>query len=196
MNEILQAMLQNALDITRGAQIPAHLEPVAFGKVIDILTANVAARRERNTGAALNNLQHQEVQVSKESPTLTIAAKLRLDHSVVEQVFSSDSAKGIEVIIGAGRLEAAKKAGTQQIAILVAGGRQIAGVEEWTSTKLIGEVCQHYGKFDSDNFARVIKELHDFFGFRGKGRMTEVKINRPGTERLSSLISALTEPAH
>jgi hypothetical protein len=196
MTENLQAVLRKALDITKSVQIPAHLEPIAFGKIIDLLTTGPIVGRKENSAAPLVDLQHQGAQISEESTTQKVAAKLGLDPSVVEQVLSSDATKGIEVIIGAGRLEPTKKVGSQQIAILVAGGRQLAGLEEWTSTKLIREVCQNYGKFDSDNFARDIKELHDFFGFRGKGRMTEIKINRPGTEGLGALISRLTESAH
>jgi hypothetical protein len=195
MKENLQLIIRNALDITQGAQVPPHLESVAFGKVLDILAARSESDGRTNSGVPPSAAQRQERHTPDESPTKRIAAKLGLVLSVVEQVFSSDAGNGIEVIIGPGRLGASKKAGTQEIAILVAGGRQIAGLEEWTSTKRIREVCDHYRKFDSDNFARDIKELDDVFGFKGKGRMMEVKINRPGTDRLSSLITTLTDPS-
>lgn len=194
MKENLQLIIKNALDITQGAEVPAHLESVAFAKVFDILASHIESDGRTNVGVPPSTVQRRETQVPDESPTQSIAAKLGLALSVVEQVFSSDIANGIEVIIGPGRLGASKKAGTQEIAILVAGGRQIAGLEEWTSTKRIREVCDHYGKFDNRNFARDIKELDGVFGFKGKGRMMEVKINRPGTDRLSSLITTLTEP--
>ena len=193
MNETLDTMLKEALDITQKAQIPSHLEPIAFGKVIDLLTGGNGVVRKPSMGAPGNKSEYQQAEHSRESATDTIAAKLGLDVSVVEQCFASDPTKRIELIIGAGRLETNKKQAAQQIAILIAGARQIAGIEEWTTAKLIGETCQLYNKLDRGHFARDIKELHDFFGFRGKGKMMAVKINRPGMDRLSLLITTLTE---
>lgn len=193
MSDVLKNILQSALAITRDAQLPANLEPMAYAKVIDILAAGITVK-EPAAEAPIN--RRTPTADFADSRTQMLADKLKLDKSVVEQVFSVDVEKGIEVIIGARKLESGKGPAAQQLALLVAGGRQVAGVEEWTSTGQIRAVCEQYGKFDSANFAQDIKELDNYFGFRGKGRMREVKINRPGTEKLTSLITELAENLH
>jgi hypothetical protein len=68
------------------------------------------------------------------------------------------------------------------IALLVAAGRQAAGMEEWTQATAIREVCRNFGVLDVANFATEVASLGDVFLVRGKGQSREFKVTRHGYE--------------
>lgn len=182
-----EEVLAEALRVTREAQLPPHLESVAFEKAIDAFsgTARIAA----DTGKGRQSLKADSV--TQDNAIDRIASKLGIDLSLVEEVFSFDPEAGIQLIVGVGKLETEKTAATRELATLVAGSRQLGGIEDWTQARRIREVCQHYGKFDSANFAATLTQMDDIFGFKGKGQGREVRLNKPGSEEFKRLIVAL-----
>lgn len=192
MEETFTNILENALQLTQAANLPPHLEPIAFEKAIDSLTGREKPRldqlRTMTTPARATKLNLD----SSASPVQAIAEKLTLDSATVEEIFSPDEENGIQLIVGAGKLGTEKKAAMRSLAILVAGGRQLGGIEEWTNVTAIREVCQQYGRLDAKNFSTTVLGLDDVFGFRGKGAAREVRINRTGWDELKVLIARLT----
>ena len=182
-----EEVLAEALRVTREAQLPPHLESVAFEKAIDAFYGTASIVSDVGKG-------RQSLKVDGETennPIDRIASKLDIDLSLVEEVFSFDPETGIQLIIGVGKLEAEKTAATRELATLVAGSRQIGGIEEWTQARTIREVCQNYGRFDSSNFAATLTQMDDFFGFKDKGLDRKVKLNKLGCEEFKRLIVAL-----
>lgn len=182
-----EEVLAEALRVTREAQLPPHLESVAFEKAIDAFygTASIVS----DTGQRRQSLKVEGE--TQNNPIDRIASKLDIDLSLVEEVFSFDPETGIQLIVGVGKLEAEKTAATRELATLVAGSRQLGGIEEWTHARTIREVCQNYGRFDSSNFAATLTQMDAFFGFKDKGLDRKVKLNKLGSEEFKRLIVAL-----
>jgi hypothetical protein len=182
-----EEVLAEALRVTREAQLPPHLESIAFEKAIDAFygTASIAA----DIGKGRQSLKVDGA--TQSNPIDRIASKLDIDLSLVEEVFSFDPETGIQLIVGVGKLEAEKTAATRELATLVAGSRQLGGIEDWTQARTIREVCQHYGRFDSANFAATLTQMDEFFGFKDKGLDRKVKLNKLGCEEFKRLILTL-----
>ena len=129
---------------------------------------------------------------STAEPSLAQALAARLKRPVEELADIYDfSADPVALIVSPGRLASTVARATEQIALLVVASRQAASNDVWTSTSEIRAVCQEYARFDSSNFAATVTSLHDEFAFRGTGRSREVRLTRPGWEKVSSLLSEL-----
>ena len=120
-----------------------------------------------------------------------ISAAMKLPREVVELVY--DVRDGELTLIVAPRMLATDKANaTRQLAQLVAGGRQAAGVEEWTAIDSVRSVVTDYGRLDSGNFASYIGKLDKVFRFTGKGAKREMKVTRPGMEEIAQLVRSVS----
>ena len=95
-------------------------------------------------------------------------------------------------MVGVGKLDSSTATATKQIALLVAGARQLTGVEEWTDSKEIRRICSDYGRFDTTNFAKTIKVMDDAFSFRGKSQQLQVRLHQRGIDKLKQLITSVT----
>jgi hypothetical protein len=115
---------------------------------------------------------------------------LKLDVAIIEEVYYVQDGE-IKLALSTGKLESGKKAGTRQIALLLAAGRQAAGLEDHTSFDKIREVAEDYRRYDSPNFARTLSEMEDEFSFQGSSRNRSVRVSRPGWEAASRLVNAL-----
>jgi hypothetical protein len=121
-----------------------------------------------------------------------IATGLKLDRNLVDQVYHAVD-DTLSVIVSPRRLANSKATATRELAQLVAGGRQAAGLEEWTSAGVIRDVVSDFGKYDTANFAYTVSSMDDVFLLRGKGQSRTVKVSRPGMERVSDLVKSLAE---
>ena len=81
---------------------------------------------------------------------------------------------------------------TKEIALLVAGGRQAAGLEAWTSWDEIRRWCGEFKKLDSGNFAKTMREMDDVFNTRKESeRKLQVRLAKHGWERVADEIRRL-----
>ncbi len=110
----------------------------------------------------------------------------------VGEIYSDNDQGDADLVVGVGKLDNSTASATKQVALLVAGARQITELEQWTESKHIRNVCLHYGRFDSANFAKTVKQMDDAFSFKGKGQQLEVRLHQRGIERLKQLITSLT----
>lgn len=185
--EIHEILIRAKNDVEQ-AELPEALVPIAFTKAVEHLMALALAAQglspEKTTFKPL---------ATAESETLLakIASQLKLGMETVTEVYEEDEESGLIVIVGAGRLNSGKAQGTRQLALLVAGGRQLAELEGWTDTGEIRRSCEAYGKFDSANFAATIGNMEKVFNFRGQGRQRKVRLNRVGEEQLKRLVEEL-----
>ena len=62
----------------------------------------------------------------------TLAARLGVPAETLNDVYTVEGDE-LKYIVAARRLDTQVRAATRQLALLVAGGRQMAGTEEWTS---------------------------------------------------------------
>ncbi len=193
--EVLEAAMKDVED----ARIPVELRPIALWKAID-LRAGIGAVElpgvgSTSTGAGSSRSQ-QGAPTGAAGATpgdslASIAHRLGLDRATVGEVFTVQGGEP-ELIVPVGKLPSKVAAATKEIALLIAGGRQAAGVEEWTSWDIVRAVCTDYKRIDSTNFAKTIREMDDVFNFRRDSeRKVSVKLARPGWDRLAEAIRRL-----
>ncbi|MGH9894074.1 MAG: hypothetical protein ACREA0_19265, partial [bacterium] len=122
-------ILQEAFEAVTGAGLPKEVQGMALGKAVDLMTAGTpaATRREvtkEDLGADPGDLLGK------------IAAKYGVDRDLVEDAYDVEEGK-LSLAISRAKLAGQKAKGTKQIALLVAAGRQAAGLETSTETKVI-----------------------------------------------------------
>jgi hypothetical protein len=184
----IDEILVRAKQEVERANLPEALQAVAFGKVVDLLSGAGKGSQEKA------KLQGSTTagELVQGSPLERIAAKFNLDLDVVDQVLSAD-AESVHLIVAPGKLASSKTEGTQQIALLIAAGRQAAGLDqEWTSLNDIRGVAEEFKKYDGPNFAKHIRRMENDFNFKGSKQKLEVKVARPGWESAKALIVQLS----
>jgi hypothetical protein len=177
-------ILAAALREIEEAKVPDELRPVAFGKVVDLLAAGTQpAPRGRP------RIDHGGDE--SESILDRIAAQLEASpESVAVVYYEQDGDLGIGVAHT--KLASGKASATRQLALVVAAGRQAAGLDDgWTNVGTIRRWCEEFGKFDSPNFAATIREIGEVFSFRGQGQRREIRVLRPGFEKARQLVEEL-----
>jgi hypothetical protein len=195
MEDSFEAILEQALKLTQATNLPTNLQGIAFEKAIDYLLRNTKSQEAERPGIVpLSNVE--KLVDSSQSPIEVLAQKLRIDSSVVQEIFSFEKDTGLQLIVGASKLGSERRAAMRLLAILVAGGRQVAGLEEWTKLSTVREASEEYGKLDATNFSTVVNGMDNFFGYRGKGgAQREMRLNRSGWQELKAVIERLSSDA-
>lgn len=119
---------------------------------------------------------------------ISAATKLEIDD--LETVYSERDGI-LELVLPARRLANDMANATRQLAQIYGLGRQLAGLEEWTTFVSVREVVASYGKLDSKNFASHVAKLDDVSSIRGKSPNKEFKIHRTGREKVLELLQAM-----
>jgi hypothetical protein len=168
------------------AKVPAELRTAAFEKAVEIISRDATSGRSppgsSNTGRAAG---------AGEALVAKIARKLDLPADSIAEAYAESAEGGVDIVIGVGKLDSSTAGATKQLALLLSGGRQLGEVGEWTSSKAIRAVCIHYGRFDSANFAKTVREMDDSFSFRGRSHQLEVRPHQRGIEKLKNLLATL-----
>lgn len=119
-----------------------------------------------------------------------MGAKLKIERDTLELVYAVDD--GVpQVVVSSKKISSNKSVGTRQLGQLVAAGRQLVGIEEWTAAGTIRKVVADYGRLDSSNFAATLQQLENVALVRGKGQQREIKITKPGFENTADMIKSL-----
>jgi hypothetical protein len=174
-------ILREAFDAVKAAELPTEVLGVAMGKAVDLIggvprPSQEEAKKEGGLKVDTGDLLGK------------VAAKLGVARELVDDTYEVVDGD-LVLSIPRPKLDAAKTKGTKQVALLVAAGRQAAGLEEWTETKTIRAVADDYGKFDSPNFASSVAELGDSLKFVGTGAARKVKVRLVGFEEAGKLIT-------
>lgn len=189
--------LTAALKAVTDANIPEELREVAFAKAVDLLAGTVSpasSRSQATNGAPAPQTGRQEVEppkVDSGSALDRIASKLDVGRDRVDEVFA-ESDGTIDIIVSARKLASSKQEGTRQIALLLAAGRQAAGVEEWTGADVIRAKCEDFRKLDSPNFGKALGGMQDEFSLQGPAKKRKVKVSRQGWLAAGDLVKSLT----
>jgi hypothetical protein len=185
----VKRLMREAVQAVEEAEVPEDLRATAFEKSFDALIgAGGADEREtrRDTHAPT-------VVPPSDGPSLEgIAARLGLELALVEEMYYADG-DSLSLTVASSKFDPRKAGATQQIALLLAAGRQAGGWDEWTQVGHIRDACRDYGRFDVANFATTVKRMGDVFSFRGRARQLEVRVTRPGFEQAAALARDLSE---
>lgn len=188
-------VLAEALKDVEEAGVPEDLREIAFAKAFDLRAGTTRASHPSGAsgevgGSAVVPATRGQLD-SGGDPLARIAARLEIDVETVGEVFDVNEGE-VELIVPVGKLPGRVATATKQIALLVAGGRQAAGIEDWTSLDRIREVCAYFKKLDSGNFAKTVREMEDVFNFRNASqRKIQVRLARPGWELLADEVRRL-----
>lgn len=191
--EEIKTMMMEVVKALDEAGVPDDLRVTAFEKAFDAMmgpTVNASEAPDRTLdqrpGDGSGNAE------TTNGPSLAaIARRLGLDPELVGEIYYVEG-DALGLAIASSKLHPKKAAATQQIALLVAAGRQAGGWDEWTPVGRIREVARDYGRFDVANFAGTIKRMGEAFSFRGRGRDVEVRLTRPGYEQAATLARELS----
>jgi hypothetical protein len=185
----IEEILREAATAVAAADVPEDLRSVAFGKAVDLI---VEAPTASDTGTKVGQRprRQQPEAGSKGNPLEMISGRFGTEIEVIDEAYEVE--EGVpQLTIPRSKLANAKKAATQQIALLVAAARQATEVEDWTQSKMTRESVERYGKYNSPNFAAAISELEDDLSFSGKGQSRKVKVRRQGFKNAGTLVEQL-----
>jgi hypothetical protein len=181
-------ILIDTLKDVEEADVPDDLREIAFAKTFDLRAGNVAPRP---AGPSSPITPAKEAPSLGDDPLAKIASRFDVDAATVSEVYAVEDGQ-LELIVPLSKLPKAAATGTKEIALLIAGGRQAGGLEDWTSWEEIRSVCVEFKKYDSANFAKTMREMDDVFNQRRQSeRKYLVKLARPGWDRLSEAIRRL-----
>jgi hypothetical protein len=182
--DFIVEILRKASRVVDDAGIPLDLRPAAFSAAIDLLNAESQVMPDLHIATA----------ATQDSQSATMARVLGISASLLDMVY--DRMDGdVELVIHRSKLPQRKAPAMKTVAMLVAAGRQAAGLDEWTSVNVIREVCRHFGVLDLGNFATEVASLGDAFLVRGKGQSRAFKVTRHGFEEAGRLITQLVDSA-
>jgi hypothetical protein len=172
------------------ANVPDDLRVIAFEKTFDALIGTETPGGGSEPGTEVARRGNVESTTTAVPSLGAVASRLGLEPELVSEIFyiAGDS---VGLAVASSKLDPKKAAATQQIALLIAAGRQASGLEEWTHINWIRDACRDYGRFDVANFASTIKRMGGLFGFRGRARQLEVRLTRPGFEQAAELARQL-----
>jgi hypothetical protein len=193
-DDTIAEILRTAHESVTAAAVPEALQNVAFEKAVDLAAARAGlAPVAPPLSTPTPTLPHDRPPTGDTPPKTLgrIAEKLGLSPATVGEVFHLDG-ETLSLGVGTGQLEASKAKGAEQIALLIAAGRQAGEWDaEWTATTEIHPIADLYGKFDSGNFASTIKKMDEVFSFSGNGTGRKVKVRRKGFEQAAALVKKL-----
>jgi hypothetical protein len=174
---------------------PDDLRVTAFEKLFDLHARAVPGSSPAVVQTRTDTSPHEDFGAPDANGGATaadalraIAARVGVERATVEEVYDLHDGS-VQLIIPTGKLTNRTASAAKEIALLLAGGRQAGGTEEWTSVDVIRDACSDFKKLDSGNFAKTIKSMEDVFNFRKESeRKTSVKLSRPGWEEFGGLV--------
>jgi len=124
-------------------------------------------------------------------PLDKIATKLGVTREQVEEVYEIEREE-LRLIVTPAKLDASHKVGTEQVALLLAAGRQAAELADNTESKAIRDVVDDYGKADS-NFGKIISGMGQYFSLATeKSKNRPVRVRRSAFAAAGELVKSLT----
>jgi hypothetical protein len=188
MMEAREVLIATLKDVSE-TDVPPELRAIAFSKVFDLRARGGAPAPPLPRDGGGGGLGSQ-TPTNPEDKLAAIAAKIGTGRDVAAEVYEVVD-DGLELIIPAGKLDNRVAAGAKEIALLVAGGRQAAGIDDWTSIDVIRKVCGDFKKLDQGNFAKSIRQMETEFNRRETDKRPAVKMSRPGWEQYAALVRRL-----
>jgi hypothetical protein len=183
------AIVRDALQAMKDAELPERLEPAALPALIELLG-------RQSIPAASTALVPYQPAGAHAVPTGNLldrlATKLSIPLEVVEGVYTSDGST-VDISVHPGRLPRSRSTATKALGLLVTAMRQSTGDEEFTSVDEIRRVAQEYDRYDGPNFASAINEMRGSFLVKGSARQRQLKLTRPGWQRAADMVRELGE---
>lgn len=190
-------VLKRTVAALEEVQLDDEFRLLAFEKVFDLVTGEITL-----TGSAAGAAQPPSPSFVP-SPTVPqgrqdddgdilskISARLKLDRAIVDEVYGVKDGE-LVLHMSPSKLDDTRSGGTKEIALVLAAGRQAAGIEEWTSYAEIRQWCDHMNRLDASNFAGTMAEMDSLLRTTGSPRKREVQLRATGWEEASKTVRKL-----
>lgn len=188
-------LLKRAVSAVDASGAPEDLREAAFAASIGLLSGDIVAIPPVGAGSLLTPpLQPPGGEASGSDLLDRIASELGVEASKIAKVFKDHDGLP-EMIIKSNKLPGPKSQAAADVALLIMGARQAAGIDEFTEAEVLREACKQYSKFDSSNFAAHLKALDSLVQSSGKGQSMLRKLTKPGREAAAELIEKYTAEA-
>lgn len=186
MSDEIKDLLADAVSIVDDANIPSDLREIAYSKAVDLL-ANRGAHGSRATSADPAGRRAE----SSASWIKALSIAMGRDPVELEEVFFSEDDE--TPLVGVNPIHLGDNAAerSRSVALLVAGARQVSGLEQATSSEVIRQECKRLGVFDSGNFSTTIGRLKDWFNITGTGKTKAFRMKPGGRDAFRALLDEL-----
>jgi hypothetical protein len=188
----LEHILKQALAAIDAAGVTPELREAAFNKSMDLLASPSSAPTPPPLAKSSAQAGQQHPGVEQQGTKFQIIAEwLRVDAPTIDAVFDVVDGE-LELALPTAALPKARSKATEEIALLLAAGRQALG-EERTPVDVIRGAAAHYNKIDANNFAGTLKGMDHWFALSGSGSKRTLKLKLTGREAATSLVKRLGE---
>ncbi len=183
--------LRAAVAAVEEAKVPKDLRVAAFTAVLAGLPVYPAQPESKKSNGLSSGGAGKETIDTSQGLGL-IADKLEIGQAQAGTVYDVDP-DGVHVTVKRSSFNQTKKLAQQEVTYLVVAGRQAAGLEEWTATKVAIEATHDRGVHDT-NVSKAISALDgDGMRFRGAGVKREIKMNAVGFAKAAEIVKRLAE---
>src|SRR5437763_1253064 len=118
--------------------ISEDLRSVAFQKAIEMLSG---ASTNSDGSAAPVPTSKRMSPAGLENGTAKLARKLPAAPDAIGEIYCDSEQCGVDVVVGVVKLDSSTATASKQLALLVAGGRQLSEIVQWTSSRDIRSAC-------------------------------------------------------
>lgn len=184
-NSDLASQLRKAAEIISSAELPEMLQPIAFGKVVDVLLATPKADETSSSGFI------DDADTNRHDWTMVFQRAMGISAEQLHNVYTRDEAGFPLVSVDPTQLGKNTAECTRKVALLVAGARQIGNLETATDSAEIIQACRRLGVHDSSNFSTTLGNMASWFHIIGTGRSRSIGIKPSGRNALRELLRSL-----
>lgn len=191
INERIKAILSDAAEIVSAVDLPHEYREVAFSRTIDLLVGDSEPSSSYGPHAQA---------VGSETPAPSWMAALEADTGrtrleLDELLFEDDDGDPL-VGVNPTRLGDNAAERSRRVILLLAGTRQVGGIEEGTRSNILRDECKRLGVYDSSNFGTTLNNLKDWFNITGTGGSKVARIKPGGRDAFRQLIGDLLGDGH
>lgn len=185
-------VLKAAMAVVIESDVPEHLQPVALGKVMDL----VAGSTQQPSGAAerespVTNHQHSDGG-DLGVRGAAIAKGLDIDVGFLERLF--DEHEGVLQFAGdLAKLGNSRQAKVEKLSLVLCAARQSGAYDQdgRTPDSAVRAEIQRHGLYDVANYTKHLKYLKSLSNVNGSGKAMTYKLKYEGRVAASDIVKAL-----
>jgi hypothetical protein len=193
--EAVEKILSAARAAVAAAKVPKELQPLAFGKAVDLLAGSAAPSESRPPSGGKPKEDGSDGKTgdsgTEEERLEKIARRTGVDLSKLAYIYDLDD-DDVNLVIQRSKLATSKAVATREIALLYCSARQAGGYDEThTPVSSIRQRVDDMGVLDTANFSTSVRNVDGMTG-KGTRQNREFKVTQHGYEEAGKLITRLT----
>jgi hypothetical protein len=197
-SEAVTELLRSAVKALDDAAVPEDLRETAFEKAFDALAGTAPAAPPRGgdggdgSGGDGGGARRKSGAADSSAPIGKIAVAVGVDEEAASHVFDVHG-DDLVLTITRDQLDENRAAAVREIAILVAAGRQAAGLDEdRTHTNHVRHEAEQLGVISKNSFKAEMGKLGNVASTKPAGTGRELKITRHGNTEAGKIVQRIT----